>query len=450
MLSFTDEGVNIVIYLFPLEIIYPYILLFLSKKTYYNKSNKNYSKLSLSTLGKRCYSTKSRATFTNDERSKHINDFEPLLPKNIRISPTDLPESKDYSLIVSWIKLEYPNIKFNIKTFSNIYLYSVTRSISREFKGIGLYFFTAKNGKILLIGESTNLGSRAVSYLRPSYLESRAAPSLRYFHCYGFNDVNLTLIEIPEKDYIEDLQVNIETKAIKNFIPLLNVLLNRNAIRDNSGVKQFGSLSLEQRLHLREITGTKVYLYSSLQNKTLHNINNKDCTLLYVFSSITMARSALKLHNTEIKDYLLTNTYIWQNYFLSPILIEDSSTDLMSKDDLIKLVASLRGNDLMNSQRRKKVIGLNLNNLQKSKVWDSLLECSKDLEIGSRDTIRNWCKLDKHYNFYYYLKMSNLKELNLTVDSGNIIKDLKEISALNFTSSRIPIRKGWIFALCAT
>ena len=63
----------------------------------------------------------------------------------------------------------------------------------------------------------------------------------------------------------------------------------------------------------------------------------------------------------------------------------------------------------MESLRYKRVLGINLMDLQQSKVWDSLLSCKNELEIGSRNTIKTWCKLDKLYNFNLKFYLNNLE-----------------------------------------
>ena len=46
--------------------------------------------------------------------------------------------------------------------------------------------------------------------------------------------------------------------------------------------------------------------------------------------------------------------------------------------------------------------------------------------------------------------MSNLKDLNLKIDCGSLVKDLKDISIINLRSSKLAIREKWIFALYAS
>ena len=201
-LSFTDEGVNLTFIIFIIYHIIPFSrkitskrimrLNFISCRMIKTNHLKPFIPIhNCHVMGKRSYST-NKSNLKDKERLQHIQEFEPLLPKNLRINPLDIPESKDFALIFNWLKLEYPNINFKIKTYFN--LYSASREIFRDFKGIGIYIFTSKSGKILLVGESLNVGNRAVTYFRHSYLNLRKAPSLKYFHCYGFNNINLTLV----------------------------------------------------------------------------------------------------------------------------------------------------------------------------------------------------------------------------------------------------------------
>jgi len=96
-------------------------------------------------------------------------------------------------------------------------------------KAVGVYIFNASDGACY-IGSSISLYNRVCSYFMPSILAKANRRVLRYFHKYGFQNVQLTL-HVMEADATSEMAIELE----QYFIDTLNPDLNVDVVASSTG-----------------------------------------------------------------------------------------------------------------------------------------------------------------------------------------------------------------------
>jgi len=94
----------------------------------------------------------------------------------------------------------------------------------RIINAIGVYIFTTPTGSYY-VGSSKNLYKWVCSYFIPSSLAKSNCCVLRYFHKYGFKNVDLTLYIIDLKA-TSQMAIELEQYFIDILLPDLNILTN--------------------------------------------------------------------------------------------------------------------------------------------------------------------------------------------------------------------------------
>jgi len=89
-------------------------------------------------------------------------------------------------------------------------------------KAVGVYVFHAKEHDALYVGSSISLYNRVCSYFMPSILAKKDRRVLRYFHKYGFANVDLTLY-IMDPGATSAMAVELEQHFMDTLSPDLNV-----------------------------------------------------------------------------------------------------------------------------------------------------------------------------------------------------------------------------------
>ena len=128
-------------------------------------------------------------------------------PKNTYIVNEDIKETHEYTKIF----------------ITNVY-YNCIKIASVAKNAIGVYIFTTPTGSYY-VGSSKNLYKRVCSYFMPSSLAKSNCCVLRYFHKYGFKNVDLTLYIIDPKA-TSQMAIELEQYFIDILLPDLNVLTN--------------------------------------------------------------------------------------------------------------------------------------------------------------------------------------------------------------------------------
>jgi hypothetical protein len=88
---------------------------------------------------------------------------------------------------------------------------------------VGVYIFKSAT-RSCYVGSSISLYNRICSYFMPSILAKKDRRVLRYFHKYGFTNVDLTLY-IMESDATSNMAIELEQYFIETLSPDLNVSL---------------------------------------------------------------------------------------------------------------------------------------------------------------------------------------------------------------------------------
>ena len=133
--------------------------------------------------------------------------FKVSRPRNTYIVNEDMKETHEYT------KIFIANAYYN-----RIKIASVAKN------AIGVYIFTTPTGSCY-VGSSKNLYKRVCSYFMPSSLAKSDRRVLRYFHKYGFKNVDLTLY-IMDPKATSQMAIELEQYFIDILSPDLNVLTN--------------------------------------------------------------------------------------------------------------------------------------------------------------------------------------------------------------------------------
>ena len=119
---------------------------------------------------------------------------------------------------------------------------------------------------------------------------------LKYFHKYGFKDVNLTLY-VMEENATSQMAVELEQYFIDTLAPDLNVDL----VASSTGYHE--PMSMEWKQYFRELRGTPIYVYDVANSNLIHMFDSK--TFLYKMLNMDHRTLDKYLSNSEsIKPFL--------------------------------------------------------------------------------------------------------------------------------------------------
>lgn len=146
--------------------------------------------------------------------------------------------------------------------------------------------------------------------------------------------------------------------------------------------------------------------------------------LICVFPSKTQAKDSLNCHYTI--DYRINkNSLLFNHYVLSYQPLSKAIPMLQDLTLFCESASKHRITHLLNSQGHKSVVGICIDNLQESRIWQTSLECCTSLNIGSKTTLAKWILNDSIYNFNPLISKTKLvPELNgVSVVGGTINPD---------------------------
>jgi hypothetical protein len=208
----------------------------------------------------------------------------------------------------------------------------------------------------------------------PSILAKADRRVLRFFHKYGFNNVNLTLY-LMDSNATTEMAIELEQYFIDTLSPDLNVDL----VAASSGYHE--PMSMEMRQNFRKLRGIPIYVYDTLRGSLVHMFDSKT----HLFESMRMDHRALEgLLNTENpKPYL--NRYLF-SLTTHPELSVD---DMMSLDNFLLELEETRRNYERNSDKMKPVYAENVKDSNLSKYYPSLTACVTALK-ADRKTVRDY------------------------------------------------------------
>jgi len=252
-------------------------------------------------------------------------------------------------------------------------------------KATGVYIFKTSTGSCY-IGSSISLYNRVCSYFMPSILAKGDRRVLRYFHKYGFKDVNLTLYIMDDRA-TSQMAVELEQYFINTLAPDLNVDL----VASSTGY--YEPMSMEWRQYLRELRGIPIYIYDIATSNLIHMFDSK--TYLY---------KILNIDHRTLDKYLYgasSGKPFLNRFIFSLTAITNFSVDaLLSMDDLQLLFLQERANkDSSNNLRSHSVLAENIKNPKLSCKFSSLNACAKALK-ADRATLRLYLQ-DKSNKTYF-------------------------------------------------
>jgi hypothetical protein len=253
---------------------------------------------------------------------------------------------------------------------------------------VGVYIFKSRSGNCY-IGSSISLYNRVCSYFMPSILAKRDRRVLRYFHKYGFKDVDLYLY-IMENGATSDMAIELEQYFIDKLSPNLNVDL----VASSTGYHE--PMSMEWRKYLRELRGTPIYIYDVITMNLIHMFDSK--TYLY---------KSLHLDHRTLDKYLKNgNPYLSRFIFtLNPMqndLSAKMSVDaLLTLEDLQILWKEVRQKTHLAElqSKSKRIIAVNIKNPNLTTQYVSVNACAAGLK-GDRQTITKYLQ-DRSNKTYY-------------------------------------------------
>ena len=256
---------------------------------------------------------------------------------------------------------------------------------------IGVYVFKSVKGDCY-VGSSISLYNRICSYFLPSILIKGDRRVIRYFHNYGFSNIDLTLYILDNNNNNNNL--NIKQKKILEleqfFIEKLNPNLNVNLICSSTGFHE--PISMEWRQYFRELRGTPIYVYDIC-----------NLTLIHIFDSKTYLYRSLHIDHRTLDKYIKNNKPFLSRFIftLNPI-ISMSVEGIINISDIKLLFEQIRkdfNNGEFQFKNRKKILAENIVNSNLTKNYISINACVKDLK-GDRSTIRKY--LENKNNKPYY------------------------------------------------
>jgi GIY-YIG catalytic domain/NUMOD1 domain len=241
----------------------------------------------------------------------------------------------------------------------------------------GVYVWETLDGKHIYVGHSMNLYNRISSYFMPSILNSKARRVLRYLNKYGFNNIKLTIYIMNENSSLEQV-VGLE----QHFIDTLNPNLNVDLIASSSGYHE--PMSQEMREKLRKLKGTPIYMY-----------NAENFSLLYIFESKQQVYSLINIHHITLTDCLnLSNLYLDTFFFSLEIIQESLETNLLSLDQMKRLIIEKREVYKVKHPAAKPIIGEYKDDAKKNIEFYSLNSLAAHLK-GDRQVIRKYLTGEK-------------------------------------------------------
>jgi hypothetical protein len=168
----------------------------------------------------------------------------------------------------------------------------------------------------------------------------------------------------------------------QHFIDTLNPNLNVDLVASSSGYHE--PMSQEMRDKMRKLKGTPVYMY-----------NAENLTLLYIFESKQQVYSFISIHHITLNDCLnLCNIYLDTFLFSLELIEESPETNLLSLDEIKRLVLDKRGRYKVQHPAAKSILGEFKDNDKKNIEFDSLTSLATHLK-GDRQVIRKYLTGEK-------------------------------------------------------
>lgn len=255
-------------------------------------------------------------------------------------------------------------------------------------KAVGVYIFKSKSGNCY-VGSSISLYNRVCSYFMPSILAKGDRRVLRYFHKYGFKDVDLYLY-IMENGATSDMAIELEQYFIDKISPNLNV----DFVASSTGYHE--PMSMEWRKYLRELRGIPIYIYDVVTK-----------TLIHMFDSKTYLYKSLHLDHRTLDKYLKNGQPYLSRFVFTLNPLQNNLSDKMSVDALLAIEdlqilwrevrQEYHSAELQSKSNR--ILAENIKNPNLTVQYVSLNACAADLK-GDRQTIRKYLK-DPSKKTYY-------------------------------------------------
>ena len=261
-----------------------------------------------------------------------------------------------------------------IQKFEILDPYLNRSKIAKVAKGCkGVYIFEVEKKEIKYVGSSINLYSRVCSYFMPSILSKADRKVIRYFNKYGFSNVKLTLLILESNSTWEQV-IKLEQLYIDSLSPSLNVDLKAGGY---NGYHQ--PMSEEAREKLRNLRGTKIYIYDTTTKSLIFISDSKE----WLYKNISIHH--ISLHNCLVDGNLYLNRFL----FSLDIISEFPYESLLNTNLLIKLIEVVRSEYKPNQPKSKKIYAENILSPELSRTFLSIGELSRHLK-GDRSTIRNY------------------------------------------------------------
>jgi hypothetical protein len=237
----------------------------------------------------------------------------------------------------------------------------------------GVYIWETLDGKTMYVGHSINLYNRISSYFMPSILKTKARRVLKYLNKHGFNNIKLTIYIMDENSSLDQV-VALE----QHFIDTLNPNLNVDLIASSSGYHE--PMSQDMRNKLRKERGTPIYVYDS-----------SSLNLLHIFESKQQMYSSINIHHKTLNDCLDLGTLYLDYFFLALDLLETSTSELLTLDQLKPLVLSKRDLYKVKHPAAKSILAEFKDDSSKNLEFHSLNSLANHLK-GDRQIIREYLK----------------------------------------------------------
>ena len=261
-----------------------------------------------------------------------------------------------------------------IQKFEILDPYLNRSKIAKVAKGCkGVYIFEVEKKEIKYVGSSINLYSRVCSYFIKSILSKADRKVIRYFNKYGFSNVKLTLLILESNSTWEQV-IKLEQLYIDSLSPSLNVDLKAGGY---NGYHQ--PMSEEAREKLRNLRGTKIYIYDTTTKSLIFISDSKE----WLYKNISIHH--ISLHNCLVDGNLYLNRFL----FSLDIISEFPYESLLNTNLLIKLIEVVRSEYKPNQPKSKKIYAENILSPELSRTFLSIGELSRHLK-GDRSTIRNY------------------------------------------------------------
>ncbi|KAF9818421.1 hypothetical protein IEO21_02770 [Rhodonia placenta] len=268
--------------------------------------------------------------------------------------------------------------EYNPKKFEILDPFHNRSKIADVAKGAkGVYIFTVceelSNHNISYVGSSINLYNRVCSYFMPSILAKADRRVLRYFNKYGFNNVKLTLFILDSNSTWEQV-LELEQYYIDSLSPNLNVDLVAGGYNG-----YHYPMSQAARDALRKIRGTPIYIYDNTTKSLIFISDSKE----WLYSNIGIHH--ISLNNCIIDGKLYLNRFLFSMDIISELPYES----ILTSEDLVLLINTVRSKYKPNQPKSKKVLAENILNPNLNCTFSSIGELAKHLK-GDKSTIRKY------------------------------------------------------------